>query len=148
MPELSWIGSANFWNILSVLATVVVIILLGLFAIRKGWISFQGSKLSIGRVKENERIIIKRQFEFVTSACLDFFKDSLVRELVQDILERTIIFNHIKATGTFAKTKQLAVWSAICKANATNSLDKDETDAWVKRVLRELLEIRKEGEKE
>lgn len=146
MPELSWIGSGNFNNILSILVTVVVIILLGLFAIKKGWVSFNGSKLSVGRVKESERIIIKRQFEFIDSATLDFFKDSLVRELVKDIFERTIIFNHIRTSGSFVKTKQLAVWSTICKAGVKN-IDKEDTDTWVKKCLKELLDIRKEGEK-
>lgn len=144
--NFDWVGSGNFYNILSVLVTIVVIVVLGLFAIRKGWVTFQGSKLSIGKVKESERIIIKRQFEYIDSATLDFFKDSLVRELVKDIFERTIIFNHIRTSGSFVKTKQLAVWSTICKANAKN-IDKDETDAWTKKCLKELLDIRKEGEK-
>lgn len=146
--NFDWVGSGNFYNILSVLVTVVVIVVLGLFAVKRGWIAFNGSKLSVGRVKENERIIIKRQFEYIDSATLDFFKDSLIRELVKDVLERTIIFNHIKLSASFVKTKQLAVWSAICKANATNSLDKDEIDDWTRKCLKELLSIRKEGESE
>lgn len=159
--DLSWLGTAGLGNIIVIGIIALFVILL----IRTGYITFKGKGFNIGKVKDSERNIIRRQLEYVDAAVEEMlteipkqptwndWKSKYNAERVKDILQQAITFNHITTDRSYVLVKQLAIWSELQKSNLEDSYYRSDEFKqliyrWVEDVIKCLLEIRVYNEKE
>lgn len=159
--DLSWLGTAGLGNIIVIGVIALFVILL----IRTGYITFKGKGFNIGKVRDLERIIIRRQLEYVDAAVeemltetpkkptWDEWKSKYNAERVKDILQQAITLNHISTDRSYVSVKQLAVWSELQKSNMKDAYYRSDefkqlVYRWVEDVIKCLLEIREYNERE
>lgn len=111
------------------LATVIAIIVILLFAIKSGLISFKGKGLEIGDSKD--RMLIRNQWEYASSTCEAQFtkirpyckSDEEAKYLiarVEDIFQMAIIYNNMTEDEAYLKAKQALVLNAIQKRSSNS----------------------------
>ena len=109
---------------LPVLVTVVVIILILMFAVKKGWVSFRGHGLEVGESKD--RNLIRNQFEYVDAICnakfvklhehiKDEFLCKHIIDKVIDLFQLWVVVNNMSDDENYVRAKQALVYSAILK---------------------------------
>ena len=153
MEALSALASNGLWS----LATIVLIVVILLFAVKKGWIGFKGHGLSVGKESEETRALIRNQWEFACSACdAQFYKirrycksDEHCKYLVAkvtDIFQQMAVYNHISMDDSYIKAKQGLVLQAIRKRAEDShfwSSDFEECcNKFVKETIRVMYEMK------
>lgn len=153
--DLSWLGNANWIN----LVILAFIIIVGLLMASKGLISFRSKSFTIGKARDSERLIIRRQLEYVDSSVEEAltevqrtkdwenWKAKYAAERVKDVLQSAITFNHISRDPSYVNIKQLAIWAEIQRiVEHEEYYSCDEFKVlvynWVKQVVEDLLSIR------
>lgn len=122
---MEWLSSFAGSSGLPALITVLLIVLIVLFAVKMGWVSFKGHGLEIGGA-EATRSLIRNQWEFACSACdAQFYKirrycksDEHCKYLVAkvtDIFQQMAVYNHISMDEDYIKAKQALVLQCIRK---------------------------------
>ena len=109
---------------LPALVTVVTIILILLFAVKRGWISFKGHGLEVGESKDRD--LIRNQFEYVDAVCNakfgklhehieDEYLCKHIIDKVVDLFQLWVVVNNMSDDENYVKAKQALVYSAILK---------------------------------
>lgn len=139
---------------------IVVILLLVYHLASKGGVYYKGKGLQIGAGQEKERMILRRQMEYVIASVNeamteigtregeDEWKRKFISEKVIDVLNDAISFNHVSTDRSYILLKQLCVWSEIQKTGIEIGYYKsDEFKSlvykWVEDAIKDILEIRK-----
>lgn len=131
--------------------------------VKSGYVQVHTDKVRIGRkASVKEQVILRRQVEYLRSACEATFRDiprhekfdewrtKYVIELVIDEITDWCIFNHLDLNKSFVETKSDKIWY-IVQLNTWNDLYKSEefkryVYGFVKRTIEKLYQIRQECE--
>lgn len=141
------------FGILFVLLVIVLII-----AVKKGYLKFSGKGINIGNDSEKERNVIRQQVEWVHIFLDSFAQDYMEMDGVDEwrlkyIVEKVfseivdwITFNHITDRGNYIKIKQDKIWYLI-KSLTSNKYFKsgefrNKSNAMVETVVSQLVKIR------
>lgn len=139
------------------LVTIVIIILIILFAIKKGWISFKGKGLEIGE-STKDRLLIRNQWEYANSSCeAQYVKirpycksDEEAKYLiarVEDIFQSAIIYNYMQEDEGYVRAKQSLVLQAIQKRSSNEHFFSDEfkscCDRFTENLIRDLVRMKR-----
>ena len=123
---MAWLsGLFSGASAIPALATVVIIIVLALFAVKKGWVSFKGKGVTIGN--DTERTIIRNQMQYMNAILngtvadipvrlregFHYYRTKYIIAEVKDIVEESIIYNHIEDNGVYIPIKQDIIYSKI-----------------------------------
>ena len=122
MEALSALAGNGIWS----LGTILVVIIILLFAVKKGWIGGNIKGVRIGQSEEETRALIRNQWEYACSACdAQFYKirrycksDEHCKYLVAkvtDIFQQIAVYNHVSMDDSYIKAKQGLVLQAIRK---------------------------------
>lgn len=133
---------------LPVLITIVAIILILMFAVKKGWISFKGHGLEVGEKVPRE--LIRNQWEYASTACEAQFakikshckSDVEAKYLiakVNDIFQAAIVYNYMSENESYVKAKQCLVLNAIQKRVGDPYFFSDEFKACCNRFVENLI---------
>lgn len=117
------------------LAAIIVIIIIFLFAIKKGLISFNGKGLKVG--ESNDRTLIRNQWEYANSSCeAQYVKirpycksDEEAKYLIartEDVFQSAIIYNYMTEAEDYVKAKQALVLQAIQKRSSNEHFFSDD----------------------
>lgn len=121
---MEWLSSFAGLSGLPVLILVLAVVLIVLFAIRKGWISFSGHGLNVGtaesesKIRNMQQLYAKALFESTIS---DFPKESeyyfkrfLISQCLDEV-ERMIRENHITSDDTYIDTEFQLIYAIVLK---------------------------------
>ena len=133
---------------LPVLITVVAIILILMFAVKKGWVSFSGHGLEVGEKVPRE--LIRNQWEYALTACEAQFakirphcKSDLEAKYliakVNDILQAAIVYNFMSENESYVKAKQSLVLNNIQKLADDPYFFSDDFKACCNRFVENLI---------
>ena len=126
------------------LATVIVIIVIVLFAIKKGLISFHGKGLSVGgaetesKIRNMQQMYAKSLFESTIADLpkdCDYFHKRFVISQCLDEVERMIRENHITSDDCYIDTEFQIIYNIVIM---NTSMDYFRSDAFQK-YLKELI---------
>jgi len=148
---------ANNWS-----ALILIAIFAGLFfwGIKKGKININKGGIKIGG-DERERSIIRNQWEYVHEAVeaerrnlpknLNEDKMKYILSRVEDCFQQIIVYNHISEDESYIKVKQNIIYNNIVKRTTDPYFFTEDfheyCNNFTKNLLKELLIIRKNGEK-
>lgn len=117
-------GVVNGPNALFALGFILLIIIIGIIAIKKGYISFNGKMLRIGE-DEKTRNLIQNQFEYAQSVMegcisdlppgLDVYRSKYIISKALDVIQKAIVFNNMSKEPYYVKAKQALVYQAVRK---------------------------------
>lgn len=126
------------------LATIVVIILIVLFAVKKGWISFKGKGLEIGKadseskIRNMQQVYAKSLFESTISdlpkECEYYHKRFVISQCLDEV-ERMIRENHITSDDCYIDTEFQIIYNIVI-LNTSMDYFRSET---FKEYLRDLI---------
>lgn len=130
------------------LATVILIILILLIAVKMGIISFNGKGIKIGDSKD--RIMIRNQWEYANSTCEAQFtkirpyckSDEEAKYLiarVEDVFQSAIIYNFMEEKEDYVRAKQALVLQAIQKRSSNEHFYTDDFKACCNRFTESLI---------
>lgn len=116
---------------LIILITLVLVVV----AARLNIISISGKWLKVGKIKDDERAILRLQLSWMTSYMnlqfeevyeegMDYYRTKYIISKVQDFFEQIIIFNHITLEPTYLETKRQQLYSMVL---GLTTLDKFRT---------------------
>ena len=146
-------------NALYVLALVLIILVLTIVGINKGWFRFKGKGLTIGKAKDDERMVIQRQWDFLkikvdafTSALLKEHEDldekvtKYIASRAEDVLQAMIVMNHININKAYVKLQQEKVLATIRKRTNNDFIYSEKfeemVDVFVEELIKDLISIR------
>lgn len=150
--------SANAWMFLLFLAFAIFVLVK---MSKSGLISFKGKGLRIGS-DERELTIIRNQTQWAylyimsrKGKLIDENSSELTRVICENILEKVydkviewITFNHINSSNTYVEIKQseikCLVYSLVISENFKTPEFEQRMNGWVKEVILNLINIRKE----
>ncbi len=130
------------------LATVILIILILLIAVKMGIISFNGKGIKIGDSKD--RIMIRNQWEYANSTCEAQFtkirpyckSDEEAKYLiarVEDVFQSAIIYNYMTEAEDYVRAKQALVLQAIQKRSSAEHFYTDDFKVCCNRFTESLI---------
>lgn len=106
-------------------ALVAGIVGLLFYMVRKGMLSFKGKGVTVGLSEQGTRNLIQSQFEFAEAKCesmilrlpkdLDKWRTRYIVGKVEDVVQRSIIFNNIRDSEEYIKGKQELIYNVILK---------------------------------
>lgn len=120
MDALTVLAGNGIWS----LGTILVIIVILLLAVKKGWIGFKGHGLTVG--DGGERVLIRNQWEYVKAACEGQFKRirpycksdehaKYVIARVEDVFQDMCVHNFITDEECYVRAKKNLVLMTIQK---------------------------------
>lgn len=120
---MEWLSNFSSINIYTMIVLLLVIVI-GIIAIKKGWISFHGNKLSIGQDIKT-RNLIQNQLEYAKAKCegltilyrdkVEEYKLKYIIARVEDVFEQAVIFNNLSDDEGYVRAKQELVYQCILK---------------------------------
>lgn len=126
------------------LATIIIIILIALFAVKKGWISFKGKGLEIGKIeyeskiRNMQQVFAKSLFESTISdlprECEYYHKRFVISQCLDEV-ERMIRENHITSDDCYIETEFQIIYNIVV-LNTTMDYFRSEE---FKKYLRDLI---------
>lgn len=142
---------------LPVLITVVAIILILMFAVKKGWVSFKGHGVSIGtadseaKIRNMQQLYAKSLFEG-TITCLpeecEYYHKRFVISQCLDEVERMIRENHITDDDTYVETEYQIIYAIVLKYTVLDYFRKQEFKDYlydlIAKLIKQLVKIRKQ----
>lgn len=143
---MEWLSSFSAINVYTMAVIVIAIIVL-IIAIKKGWISFHGSKLSIGQDIKT-RNLIQNQLEYAKAKCegltilyrdkVEEYKLKYIIARVEDVFERAVIFNNLSDDEGYVRAKQELVYQCILKRATCDWVLNDEFKSFVYRFVADI----------
>lgn len=117
-------------TVLLFLAGIIAIVC---YAIKKGYFKFNGNGVQIGLSEQQTRDLIQAQWEYCHAKCdgmiaqlpmnsekLDLYRAKYIIARVEDVIQKSIIFNNISDHESYIKGKQELVYQTVMKR-----IDKD-----------------------
>ena len=144
MEALQALAGNGIWS----LGTILVVIIILLFAVKKGWISFKGHGLSVGET--DERKLITNQWTYSKALCDSMYNkirpycDNDYHALyliasVEDIMQDMVVHNHISSDDVYIRCKQQLVYSAIIKRTSNEHFQTPEFRQCCDKFVRDLI---------
>lgn len=154
MEWLSNILTSN--NAIPVMVFALVVIIIGLVMVKKGTLSFNGKGVKIGAA-DNERAIIRAQFEFIQAYLMQFsqsfpkdldeYRLKYVMARIERELIKMITFNHISDNIEYIRMKQDVIYGEILRRTDSPYFRsdgfKEACNKGVEDIIKRLLQIRK-----
>lgn len=146
-------------NSIVVLGAVLILVLLIIFLVKRGYISLDLKGVKVG-IAENERKIMRYQMEYCSLICTTFmfqqpnlptdadkYRIRWINELLYDEMIKWIAYNHISDDRFYVSNKQEIIWAIIVAHTDTaffhsDGLKKAVCDE-VENIIKHLVEIRK-----
>lgn len=143
---MDWLSNFSSINVYTML--VIVIAIVGcIIAVKKGWISFHGNKLSIGQDIKT-RNLIQNQLEYAKAKCegltilyrdkVEEYKLKYIIARVEDVFERAIIFNNLSDDEGYVRAKQELVYQSILKRATCDWVLTDEFKSFVYKFVADI----------
>lgn len=138
---------------------IVITFLVLLLAAKFNLISFSGKWLKIGKIKDDERTILREQINYMKAVIesqvkylpmdkLDLYRTKYILSKVYDFFMQIIIFNHIVDSPLYIETKQIALYSMVYNMTDNEFFKTDEMQKMIynltETILKRLLAIRNE----
>lgn len=153
---MEWLSSFAGLSGLPVLILVLAVILIVLFAIKKGWISFSGHGLNVGtaesesKIRNMQQVYAKALFEGTISdlpkACEYYHKRFVIGQCLDEV-ERMIRENHITSDETYIETEYQVIYNIILKYTTIDYFKstgfKDYLYSLIEKLVKQLEKIRK-----
>lgn len=139
------------------LAAIIVIIVIILFAIKKGLISFYGKGLSVGgadseaKIRNMQQLYAKALFEGtiadIPKECEYYHKRFVISQCLDEV-ERMIRENHITDDETYIETEYQIIYALVLKYTTIDYFRKQEFKDYlynlVSKLVKQLAKIRKQ----
>lgn len=152
MEWLSSFASMNVFTMIVVLAVIAVVIIV----LKKGWFSFSEGKLNIGQDLKT-RVLIQSQMEYANAKCeglfaiyrdrVEEYKLKYIIARIEDIFEKSIVFNNLTDDEFYVKAKQELVYQCILKRSTCDWVLQDAFKAdiykFVADVFKELYRMKR-----
>ena len=130
------------------LATVIVIIVIVLFAIKKGLISFHGKGLSVGgadseaKIRNMQQTYAKSLFESTISdlpkECEYYHKRFVISQCLDEV-ERMIRENHITSDDCYIDTEFQIIYNIVILNTSMDYFRSDEFKKYLKDIIIKLV---------
>ena len=130
------------------LATVIVIIVIVLFAIKKGLISFHGKGLSVGgadseaKIRNMQQTYAKSLFESTISdlpkECEYYHKRFVISQCLDEV-ERMIRENHITSDDCYVDTEFQIIYNIVILNTSMDYFRSDEFKKYLKEIIIKLV---------
>jgi hypothetical protein len=154
---MEWLSSFAGSSGLPALITVLLIVLIVLFAVKMGWVSFKGHGLEIGaadkeiKIRNMQQLYAKSLFEGTIESlpkeCEYYHKRFVIGQCLDEI-ERMIRENHISCDDTYIETEFLIVYSIVLKYTILDYFRKQEFKDYlydlISKLIKQLVKIRKQ----
>lgn len=124
---MEWLSSFAGLSGLPALILVFAVVLIMLFAIKKGWISFSGHGLKVGETIPRE--LIRNQWELAQTTCEAQFakirpycetdvEAKYLISKINDIFQAAIVYNYMSTNENYITAKQHLVLNSIRKRSS------------------------------
>lgn len=144
---MEWLGGFFTANAASLITLVAIIIVL-LYAIKKGLISFKGKGVQIGDSKD--RLLIRNQWEYANSCCeaqyakiINYCSSEAEAKYliakVEDVFQAAIIYNFMQEDETYVRAKQALVLQTIQKRTLNEHFFSPDFEACCNRFTENLI---------
>ena len=144
---MEWLGGFFTANTASLIVIVAIVVLL-LYAVKKGLIKFNGKGLKVG--DSNDRLLIRNQWEYANSTCeAQYIKirpycksDEEAKYLiarVEDVFQAAIIYNFMTEDEAYVRAKQALVLQSIQKRSNNKHFFSDDFKACSNRFTENLI---------
>ena len=160
---MEWLS--NFAGVagIPVLSLALIIIVLLLIAIKKGYISFNGHGLKVGDYQDKERTIIRNQMQFISAKLdgtvkdiptrlnegLHHYRTKYIIGKVKDLFEEMIIYNHINDSPAYVAVKQEMAYSLVIKLTEDDFFKKPQFKDYIYKLvedcIKSLISIREQS---
>ncbi len=153
---MEWLSSFAGLSGLPVLILVLAVVLIVLFAIKKGWISFSGHGLSVGtaesesKIRNMQQLYAKALFESTMAdlpeECEYYHKRFVISQCLDEV-ERMIRENHISSDDTYIETEFQVIYAIVKKYTTTDYFKSTEFKTYlyelVEKLVKQLEKIRR-----
>ena len=153
MEALSALASNGLWS----LATIVLIVVILLFAVKKGWLGANIKGVRIGQ-DEATRNLIRNAWEYSDCACDAQFtkirpycksdeEAKYIIARVQDVMQKAIVYNHMTESESYVRAKQALVLNTIQKRLSNEHFFTPEfkscCDRFVENLIKDLCRMKR-----
>lgn len=154
MDALTALASNGVWSL--ILVAVVIIILL--YAVKKGWIGGSIKGVKIGNKTEAEvkirsmqdlyaKSLLESTISFLPETCEYYHKRFVISECLDEV-QRMIRENHITDDSVYIETEYAIVYNIVLKYTKDNYFRDEEFRAYLhgimEKLIKQLVKIRKQ----
>lgn len=153
---MEWLSSFAGLSGLPVLILVLSVVLIVLFAVKKGWISFSGHGLNVGtaesesKIRNMQQLYAKALFEGTIAdlpeECEYYHKRFVISQCLDEV-ERMIRENHISSDDTYIETEFQVIYAIVRKYTTTDYFKSTEFKTYlyelVEKLVKQLEKIRR-----
>lgn len=143
---MDWLSNFSNINVYTMVVLLLVVVV-GIISVKKGFISFKGEKLSIGQDIKT-RNLIQNQLEYTKAKCegltilyrdkVEEYKLKYIIARVEDVFERAVIFNNLSDDEGYVRAKQELVYQTILKRATCGWVLDDEFKAFVYKFVADI----------
>lgn len=153
---MEWLSSFAGSSGLPALITVLLIVLIVLFAVKMGWVSYKAHGVSLGtadseaKIRNMQQLYAKSLFEGTITdlpkECEYYHKRFVISQCLDEV-ERMIRENHITDDNTYIETEYQIIYSIVLKYTTIDYFKKDDFKEYlhdlVVKLVKQLVKIRK-----
>ena len=131
------------------LILIVGVLAFAWYMVKKGYVSFKGHGLSVGTEAETRSLIrdmieyadaaCEAQFSKIAPYCDNEYHAKYLVARVEDIFQKSIIYNYITKDESYVKAKQSLVLNAILKRTTNEHFQGPEFKACCNRFVEDLI---------
>lgn len=159
---MDWLATlVNGANGVFALGFALIVIIVIVYLIKKGILSFEGKGFQVGKVAGTERQIMRMQMQYVNTRLdatikdvpphlregLHYYRTKYIISKVKDLFEETIIYNHISDDEEYILLKQELAYNLVVKLTDDEYFMKPEFKDFmydlVKEMVKRIVRIRK-----
>lgn len=156
---MAWLSNFAGSSGIPVLVTVLLILVGVFFAVKYGFISFQGKGLRVG-IQDKERTIIRYQMQYINARLdgtirdipsrlnegLHHYRTKYIIGKIKDVFEEMVIYNHIDDSDDYISVKQEIIYNMVINLTDDEFFRKPDFKIYinelVKSIIKKLVVIR------
>lgn len=144
-------------NAVVILISILIMFVIGVFLLKKGYIKIRSKNVSIGLTEESAKLY--SLFEYIAVACesyttelcrkhddLDVIRAKYICSRVEDVFQRAVVINHMSENNTYISTKKALVYNTVLKRSENPYFKTDEfkhsIDEFTETLIRELIKLK------
>lgn len=145
---MEWLSSFAGLSGLPVLILVLAVVLIVLFAVKKGWISFSGHGLNVGtaesesKIRNMQQLYAKALFEGTMTdlpeECEYYHKRFVISQCLDEV-ERMIRENHISSDDTYIETEFQVIYAIVKKYTTIEYFKSTEFKTYLYELIEKLV---------
>ena len=154
-----WNSIVELANNKSVVFLVIVLLVMAMFLVRKGWFRLSTNSVTIG--EHVSRDLLRNQWEYASSSCeaqytkiREYCKsDEEARYIiskVNDIFQSMIVYNNINESENYVKSKQVLVLNNIQRLTSDEHFFSEDfkecCNKFVETLIKDLVRMKKVGQ--